>query len=225
MSISQRAEELKKRMERAGLARVATTLQALLEPSIRLNAGGPSSQPTSRLGGLPNMPADFQWPTRRDGQPHSFLAQIDLAQLEAFDVLPLPSRGSLFFFCDAVDIPWGRDPGEKDGSAILYSASALNDNAPHTPPRELDGGYIFKGFSLEPVWDLTGPGIETWEIESLRLDNSESYAYSQLFAEDGTVHRIGGYPNVMQNDNLQLTAELVSHGIYCDAAGDRKSVV
>ena len=63
--------------------------------------------------------------------------------------------------------------------------------------------------------DLTAPGKNVWEIECLSLSESESYACSQLFAADGSTHRIGGYPEAVQNDDLELTAELVWHGIYC----------
>ena len=222
-SILQRTEEIRNRMERTGLARVAADIQALVRPSIRLKVGKLSSLPITRLGGAPNFPADFPWPTRKDGQPHSFLAQIDLAQLESFDGLTLPRSGSLFFFCDTVDIPAGYDPGDNDGYKDVYSPSPLSDGVIRKTPRGLKANCIYKGYSLEPTLDLTGPGEGVWEIECLCLNGSESDAYSRLFVRDGSAHRIGGYPEAVQNGDLGLTAELVSHGIYCgDSRGFRE---
>ncbi|MGA2218181.1 MAG: YwqG family protein [Terracidiphilus sp.] len=197
---------------------MATEFTGLLRPSIRLNLGTPSSESVTRLGGTPNMPTNVPWPARRDGQPHSFLAEIDLAQLPPLDGLPLPNDGSLFFFCDSVYIPSGSDPGDNDGFKVIYSPSPLCDNALRTPPRELDGEYIFKGFSLEPRLDLTAPSQNAREIERLRLSESELDAYGQLFAVEGSAHRIGGYPDAVQNDDFGLTAELVSHGVNCGSS-------
>lgn len=77
---------------------------ALYRPALHLrptSAGG-----FSRLGGLPLMPADFEWP-RWQEKPQSFLAQIDLA--EVHQVMPscLPATGSLFFFYDQDQGVWG----------------------------------------------------------------------------------------------------------------------
>jgi hypothetical protein len=48
-----------------------------------------ASEPvTSWLGGVPRAPEDFRWPLDRDGEPLSFLAQINLA-----DVKPEPESG------------------------------------------------------------------------------------------------------------------------------------
>jgi uncharacterized protein YwqG len=222
MSIAARSEEIRRRMARRGLERVASKIEELLKPSIRLRVGKPSKEPVTRLGGAPNLPVEFEWPARNDGQPHSFLAQIDLAKLEAFDGLPLPNSGSLFFFCDAVYIPSGYDPGDNDGCKVIHCAAPLSDTEIRNPPRGLDSEFIFKGFSLEPSPDLTGPSSSEWEIESLRLSDAESEAYSQLFAEDGSAHRIGGYPDVVQNEDMTLTAELVSHGINCGSPAGYK---
>ena len=217
-SFVERAQEIRKQMERAELSRIAPAVLKLLRPSIRLRIGEQSTKPVTRLGGAPNMPADIAWPTRRSGDPHSFLAQIDLAQLLAIEGLPLPSSGSLFFFCDSAYLPDGSDPLDvDDGIKVVYCESSLAENPLRTPPRELDAELLFKGLSLKPMPDLTAPAQDVWEIESLRLSDAESDSYNQVFshlsAGDGSVHRIGGYPNLVQYGKLELTAESVSRKI------------
>lgn len=220
-ALLERTQEIRKLMERAELSRIAPSVLKFLRPSIRLQIGEQSTQPVTRLGGIPNMPADIAWPTRRSGDPHSFLAQIDLKQLWTFEGLPLPSSGSLFFFCDAAYLPAGSDPGDNDGIKVIYCTSSLTENPLRRPPPELDAEVIFKGFSLKPVLDSTAPPRDLWEIESLHLNDAGSYSYAQLFAGDGPVHRIGGHPNLIQNNDLEMTAELVSHGVNC---GDSNAV-
>lgn len=211
-SIVQRTEEIRKQMERAGLSRIAPTVLKLLRPSIRLVVGEPSAQPVTRLGGGPNMPAGIAWPTRKSGDPHSFLAQIDLARLGVCDGLALPDTGSLFFFCDAEYLPESSDSRDvKDGIKVVYSPTSLSDNGVRTPPRGLNTEYVFKGFSFQPTLDMTAPAHGVWEIECLHLDDAESDAYGELFAQvcagDGSVHRIGGYPNLVQYRQLEFPAD------------------
>ncbi len=175
--IVQGIEEINRRMQRAGLSRIAPAILELLRPSIRLIAGQPTERPVTRLGGTPNMPADIAWPTRRSGDPHSFLAQVDLAGLGICDGLPLPYSGSLFFFCDAEYLPEPSDPSDiSDGTRVVYSPTSLSDNALRVPPPELSTEYIFKSVSLKPTLDLTAPAQDIWEIECLQLTDSESYA-------------------------------------------------
>lgn len=156
------------------------------------------------------MPAKIAWPTRRSGDPHSFLAQLDLARLGSCEGLLLPESGSLFFFCDAEYLPEPSDPNDvNDGIRVIYSPASLSDNALRTPPLGLKSEYVFKSLSLKPTLDLTAPAQDAWEIRSLHLSNAESDAYGELFthvcASDGSVHRSGGYPNLVQFGQLECT--------------------
>jgi hypothetical protein len=52
----------------------------------------------SRIGGLPDVPADFEWPREADGSPLCFIAQINLADLPRLTDHPLPTTGMLSLF-------------------------------------------------------------------------------------------------------------------------------
>jgi uncharacterized protein YwqG len=206
--ILQSVAEVNSQMKKSGLSRIAPATLKLLRPSIRLLVDEQTEQPVTRLGGAPNMPSEIAWPTRRSGDPHSFLAQIDLAGLPVCEELPLPRTGSLSFFCDAEYLPDPGDPQDvKDGVKIVYCPTSLSDNSLRTPPRDLNSEYIFKSLSLKPAPDITAPAQNAWEIRSLDLSDAESYAYCELFtqvsASDGSVHRMGGYPNQVQYGELE----------------------
>ena len=207
-SIFQRTEEASKEMKKAGLSRIESSVLKLLRPSIRLVAGEESEQAVTRLGGYPNLPTEIAWPSRRSGDPHSFLAQVDLEGLPVCEALPLPSVGTLFFFCDAEYLPDASDQEDvKDGIKVIYCPNPPSAYSPRTPPRGLSSEYVFKSLSLKPTLDLTAPALDVWEIRSLDLSDAESYAYCDLFAQvaasDGSVHRMGGYPNQVQYSKLK----------------------
>lgn len=201
--ILQSADDVRKQMQRAGLSRIAPAVLELLRPSIRLVVGEQAEQPVSRLGGRPNLPSDIAWPARRSGDPHSFLAQLDLRGLPICEGLPIPRTGSLFFFCDAQYLP---DPSYqsdvKDGINVIYHPTSLPEHKVRTPPRDLNSEYIFESLAFNPELDLTAPSPDVWEISSLNLDDAESSAYCDLFTQISThgdsVHRMGGYPNQVQ---------------------------
>ena len=149
-------------------------------------------------------------PKKRRPTPHSFLAQVDLAGLPICEALPLPRAGSLFFFCDAEYLPDANDQQDvKDGIKVIYCPSLLSAHSLRTPPRDLNSEYIFKSLSVKPKLDFTAPALDVWEIRSLNLSDAESYAYCELFtqvsASDGSVHRMGGYPNQVQYSKLEPT--------------------
>lgn len=73
---------------------------------------------TSRMGGRPDLPPGEPWPSC-DGWPLSFLVQVDLATVDTGGVLP--SDGLLSLFYDAVEMPWGGDEGDEDGTVVRWT--------------------------------------------------------------------------------------------------------
>src|SRR5678815_950094 len=63
----------------------------------------------SKLGGNPDLPADFEWPEYR-GIPLTFMAQFRLSDLTIFDENhEMPSKGILYFFYLASEVVRGSD--------------------------------------------------------------------------------------------------------------------
>jgi len=74
-------DNLSEQLERIGLRRMASAIQAKSLESIRLSPGKRSAHAVTRLGGRPNLSKEIPWPVRGDGQPLSFIAQLDLSVL------------------------------------------------------------------------------------------------------------------------------------------------
>lgn len=124
-----------------------------------------------------------------DGTPLAFLLQLDLAQLPRIDGLPLPTTGTLLFFYEAEEQAWGFDPQHRGCAQVIY--------LPDTHPQRESPIRPFPARRLAAFWD-----------------------YEQLRGSigGGPVHRIGGYPNELQQ-TMEMEAHMVTHGIHC---GDRE---
>jgi hypothetical protein len=84
------------------LAHEVATDALLLVPAQPTPPG--SAAPRSRLGGPCLVAPGSAWPIGRQGQPLSFLAALDLAELGARRALPaLPAAGTLLFYADLED--------------------------------------------------------------------------------------------------------------------------
>lgn len=154
-----------------GLSAHADGLVGLCVASLRLEPKK-KSKLKSRIGGLPDAPAGFEWPMSSTGEPLSFVAQIDLAEVRAGG-LPsatlLPERGLLSFF-------HGYEPGPGDGRVGNAGRALLFDSAsPLVPARAPD----------HPAWTLVprtpiGLALQTEEMPPL-----ESPFYALLLADSG----------------------------------------
>ena len=113
-------------------------LAPLLRPSIRLllDARVGETEPIgrTRLGGDPDLPAGFAWPTWAATVPRSFgrrskpleTALAFVAQLRLSDLAPLdahgelPPEGLLYFFYDTETQPWCLDAAEAAGGRVIF---------------------------------------------------------------------------------------------------------
>jgi hypothetical protein len=167
----------------------AQAVERFARPSIRLRPDPEADQYVgqSRVGGWPDAPVGFVWPTRTahvpapspewmssypfgarplqaDGvSPFWFVAQIDLAAVAPFDTDGLlPDSGSLLFFYD--DAEEDLDPTVwRPGSWTISEVEQVR--VIHAPAAtELvpcrDGRYGADAFPLVPSADLTLPSID-----------------------------------------------------------------
>ncbi|HEY3342232.1 MAG TPA: YwqG family protein, partial [Anaerolineae bacterium] len=209
----------------AGLARIASNLGRMAQPSFRISAkvadeaGIPLG--SSKLGGLPDLPPDTAWPAL-NGAPMSFVAQIRLSDLHSLDAAQgLPATGLLSFFYDAQQQTFGDKPSTRDGWAVIY-----HDGAPvpaklaRLPaPGALPTEARFKACALTftPEWTL--PTDPAGESSSLKMSTDEQSKYETLLANYPTVndhatihHRLLGRPNWLQDD-MRSQCQLMSHGV------------
>lgn len=176
----------------------------------------------SKIGGLPNLPADAAWPSWQDA-PLAFLCQIAIAELpEGSSLRQTVGEGYLYFFYDQEQSTWGFDPADIGSWRVIHSTAAPGEE--RAAPDELDEDYIYieKPLQFKPISSLPDsqrverhfPADDADELgEALHEEKHAAYAGQPH-------HQIGGYPDVVQGDSMELECQLASHGLYCgDASG------
>jgi uncharacterized protein YwqG len=210
------------RLVERNLERHAEALVALAEPSIRLvPQAAAASQPlgATKLGGAPDLPPGVEWPAFQ-GVPHSFIAQINLAEMSGLDGAErLPSAGLLSFFYDAEQRIWGFDPADREGWRVLYSSST-EAIQPRTFPHELPSHARFRARRLRPRVETTLAAWESSDVLALVDEYPAALEYAQALPPAGgrgPRHRLLGHPDSLQGD-MQRESQLAANGIYCGDA-------
>jgi uncharacterized protein YwqG len=178
----------------------------------------------SKLGGKPDAPSDFVWPTK-DEKALSFIAQINLSDLPAIEGSQLPNSGLLSFFYN--NEVWGFDSKDRGGFQVFYfdnEIEALEQHLP--PPAKIEKKFFgmisktvavleYSSCPLTAELALTLP----YEPKGIALSEEETDRYCELVEAIGGHHRLLGYAEPIQNE-MELECELVTNGLYCgDSTG------
>lgn len=168
----------------------------------------------SHLGGAPALPPGVEWPSR-DGRRLGLLARVDLAELRRELILDwLPPAGDLLFFYDLEEQPWGFDPEHRSGWEVLHLPEA--GGAPGEPAAGAPGALPRSDLGLRRITSYPSP--ERAAVEALALTEAEEELLFELIDRDfgdAPQHQMGGFPKPVQSDEMELTCQLVSHGLYC----------
>jgi uncharacterized protein YwqG len=191
-------------------------LNSLRQPAIGLKKS--EERQFSKIGGLPNLPSAVPWPQWK-GNPLAFLCQVDLADLPPASALPaFPRAGCLYFFYDQEQSTWGFDPKDKGSWRVLYVPDNARDCPQREAPQDLKKSAIrgekLVTFSLLQIY----PGWQDGRVDTLGLTRKQSDEYITLCSsvfEDGPQHHLFGYPSPIQDNDMDLECQLVSHGLYC----------
>lgn len=212
-------KSLRKALIDNNLGRIAGKIEDATKKSSRLFSEKRSSDATNRLGGRPNLPKEFAWPTWRE-EPLAFVAQLDLSTLPKVPGLLLPRTGSLSFFFEGGENAWGFSPDDAGSGVVLYIKESLSSLPLRSNPRGLEDHLRFQGVRLVPHFPApTVPGLQDQALDGLGMSPQEREGYYHYHtsleeSEPGSIHRIGGYPDCVQGDP-KLVAHLVSQGLYC----------
>jgi uncharacterized protein YwqG len=122
----------------------AWKLTPLLRPAVRVSPvwaedAGKVQRGVSRLGGVPDVPAGFVWPTKGT-TPLTFLGQINLADVTALDEEgQLPKSGWLCFFYGSAlqPLPNGADPNERGAWQVCYFEGEVGGLQRATTPKAI----------------------------------------------------------------------------------------
>lgn len=220
-------EQFTARLRMVGLGDDADAIVALIRPSLRLVADEETDDPESaalRVGGRPLLAPGVDWPRRTDGAPMSLVAQISLAHVaELAGEAGFPAEGSLAFFYDADEQPWGFSPSDSEGWAVLHCPDGVGSLRDF--PAELDEEGRFSVAALTPEVEQTFPPAGSFDVEQL-VGEAKAEKYWPVLGEDEgdeTITRFLGHPDVIQNE-MQVECQLASNGVYVgDSDGYRSA--
>ena len=172
----------------------------------------------SRLGGLPDLPADAAWP-RRNGRPLAFLAQVDLAEV-APHVAPdegLPAAGLLSLFVDAQELP---QPGTW---ALVFTAPGVA-LARLEAPDELARDDRLAAVRLVPEREMSWLPAESnvLYLNGLQWPQISEYEEALDDWDERPIHRMLGHPTLLQPPDprdADFELRLLLQVDYDDAAG------
>jgi uncharacterized protein YwqG len=183
-------EVCRRRVSRGMPPAMIDAVIALLAPSIRLIPD--PTQPTdigrSRIGGLPDLPAEVDWPVYQKlpdplphwapasweqllGQPLAFLLQVNLTEVRPYDLdRHLPACGMLYFFYLDVIERFCLSPRPDEIIRVLF----IPDNKELrrvSAPANLPPDCVYRGFTLSPrlEWTIPEP-FDLWKAEIEQKD-------------------------------------------------------
>jgi uncharacterized protein YwqG len=184
---------------------VAALAEPLARPALQLTAGLPvrSGAPTpSWFLGEPDLPPGVAHP-ERNGRPLSHLATIDLAAVQSVQPLKwLPASGSLAFFYDVSEMPFGA-PEDRGAWAVRHRTGRATSRSPDSRP------ISFRSLK-------TYPPPERDEALALGLTDEEWDLYCGLEqAQTGVeyCHQVGGYQSLIQGDGIEEQCEFAINGL------------
>ena len=195
----------------------------LTQPAVHLLKT--NSKTGSKFGGKPIVDnPDFVWP-RSNEKPMAFLAQINLNEIsKEIEFEWLANKGSVLFFYDVREMPWGFDPKDRGKWKVIYQN---NPSIELEPPLDLEAELVITEKFIKTSKVELLPSFEDKVIENLNLTDEETDLYIEIgehYAEldplqDYSAHQVGGFPRPVQGDLMQFEAEQASNGIYM---GDEK---
>jgi uncharacterized protein YwqG len=113
----------------------------------------------SRIGGIPDLPDYIEWPFF-EGQPHAFVAQINLGEIPDFSGRKLlPDTGLLYFFFEPTH-DFGRLlPPESQQFTVFFLDKPVANLAPRKPPDTLAARWHFRNSEVKFVVKETFPRL------------------------------------------------------------------
>lgn len=206
-----------------------------LEP---IKATEPLPPLSSKIGGKPDLPHNFEWFRNSSGTPLACLLQLNLSEVPIYENDDfLPKSGILYLFYDIENHPWDSDDDE-NGFAVYYYNGDLNELCPTDFPEETDSDCAYAGcvdencivdeYRINFISKKDLPDYEDFTLLSEDGDYIEDYederdavlGYDSLEYSDG-YFKLGGYSNCIQNGvSEEFDDDYVQLFQLCSLAGD-----
>ena len=190
------------------VAAIVAEIEARAQPCVRILGveGGRSC-----LGGAPNIAG--AWP-RYAGRPLSVIAQLDLQEIRAAGGPDwLPQEGRLLFFYEIEYSGWGIGPDDLGCFAVRYEP---NSTKPEPAPEDLPEDGRWPEYPVTFAADISRPDPERLTVNWKELSKREELALEaalEAMAPAEPAHQIGGYPDAVQNEDMETECQRITSGV------------
>lgn len=207
-------EEYEQAFKSVGLEHKWSFFKQHLKPEIRLELSKTDERDIplggSKVGGKPDLPVDLLWPVDHDEAPLSFLAQINLAEIDpAIVETALPTNGILYFFYSATQEFWGDSMEGADKFRSFYIGDTHRLKRTDFPESLVEG--IFPACAVRFKY---GYSLPNWEHNFVaeKLEKTEKDPYIDI----SSVHqwsrtKLLGHANNVQGP-MEFECEQVTNG-------------
>lgn len=165
----------------------------------------PAKSGRSWLYGSPDLPAGEV--PQHDRRPMRLLARIDLKEAaSALPENPWPKQGALYFFTavDAEGAPLQDEMFNASATRVLWSKGAF---VAATSDNELAAKQTIKlAVHKADLPDIGAVIVEAAMLDDVELETYRAWLERQGWADQPSGHRVGGYPTILQRNDLEAQA-------------------
>jgi uncharacterized protein YwqG len=199
------------------LSKYAAALEKLARPAVEIRTRGVPATAlavgASRIGGEPDLPAAFPWPTHQ-GKHLAFVAQINLGEVaQVMSDGRLPKQGQLWFFYAVDEERWGFDPKDAGSSVVHYEANATLVRRTLPDDISADGRFAACALTFRTYADI--PDGDDPRNPTANADDATSERYGEMHSRltsAATSHKLLGYPDTIQGP-MESECAAVTSGI------------
>ena len=188
---------------------------------------------TSKIGGKPDLPKDFQWFYYKgedykkivENRPLSFLMQINCEEVHKYDKESLlPEKGMLYFFYELFTMTWGFSPQDRGSAKVFYYDGEIEDLVPVDFPEDMEKDCIIpeSKINFESMNDYPIDFLDYYDPDDSdeEMDRKEKEFEKELdelgYKADTT--KLLGHPELIQGEYWEECEGAARKNIYYGSA-------
>ena len=188
---------------------------------------------TSKIGGKPDLPKDFQWFYYKgedykkivENRPLSFLMQINCEEIHKYDKESLlPEKGMLYFFYELFTMTWGFSPQDRGSAKVFYYDGEIEDLVPADFPEDMEKDCIipeskinFESMNDYPIDFLDYYDVDD-SIEETRRKEKEFEKELEELGYKADTTKLLGHPELIQGEYWEECEGVAGKNIYYGSA-------
>ena len=188
---------------------------------------------TSKIGGKPDLPKDFQWFYYEgedykkivENRPLSFLMQINCEEVHKYDKESLlPEKGMLYFFYELFTMTWGFSSQDRGSAKVFYYDGEIEDLVPADFPEDMEKDCIipeskidFESMNDYPIDFLDYYDPDDSDEEMDRKEKEFEKELDELGYKADTT-KLLGHPELIQGEYWEECEGVAGKNIYYGSA-------